>query len=83
MKTCSYICKIKSKIGDNYPNFPSNSSDCRIYLFQVCGQSLFRLLRKIFKPIFNKFFSNSKDKKHKPTTNPQVRLLNPAKMIMR
>ena len=51
--------------------------------FKSVGKAYLDYYAKIIKSIFNKFFSNSKDKKHKPTTNPQVRLLNPAKMIMR
>lgn len=51
--------------------------------FKSVGKAYLDYYAKIFKPIFNKFFSNSKGKKDKPATNPQVRLLNPAKMIMR
>ena len=50
----------------------------------ICFKSVGKAyLAKIIKSIFNKFFSNSKGKKDKPATNPQVRLLNPAKMNMR
>ena len=51
--------------------------------FKSVGKAYLDYYAKIIKSLFNKFFSNSKGKEDKPATNPQVRLLNPAKMNMR